>query len=279
MRNIADKTFFDDALLEFGDHVTVYTRDKVDLNEYGEVISTYKKYTIWGSLQPESNSRAEVDKGSHIEQLYNFYCDSVYRIYIDDIILTESGEWLQVYEYTPWDLYGVREVKCKSVNLTETRDLKEFKKYLDTIDINLEGTEESVNTNKNDFPTPEQLFNINQDHSQYALKSQLLDKQDLLSSEQLNTINLDHNNYVTNSQLELKLKELEDKLTHMYVGIYTEYQRSFTTTHYNIQSLENKITELENKLKLLTNSNVEEEEEEPVSESESLRETEEEESE
>lgn len=132
MRRI-NVTFFDEALLEAGEFVNVYSRNKVEVNKYGEIENKYQKYHIWGSLQPESNSRNNRDKGSNIEQLYNFYCGSEYRIYIDDLIETDSGEILQVYEYVPWDSFGVREVKCRAITISESREFKEFKEYYDGV--------------------------------------------------------------------------------------------------------------------------------------------------
>lgn len=129
MKSQIDRTFFDEAILEIGEPVTIWSRKKVGLNEYGEIENTYEKFQIYGSLQPESNSRGDIGKGSSIEQLYNFYCGSEYRLYIDDIIETEDGEYLQIYEYTPYNNYGVRECKCKGLTLTETRNLLEFKKH------------------------------------------------------------------------------------------------------------------------------------------------------
>ena len=129
MKSFVDKTFFDEAILEIGEPVIVWTRKKVELNEYGEIENKYEKYQIYGSLQPESNSRSETGKGSSIEQLWNFYCGSEYRLYIDDIIETENGEYLEIYEYTPYNNFGVRECKCKALTLSETRNLLEFKKH------------------------------------------------------------------------------------------------------------------------------------------------------
>ena len=129
MRKQIDTTFFDEAILEIGEYVNIYSRQKVEVDEYGKINNKYHKYQVWGSLQPESNSRTSRDKGSNIEQLYNFYCGSEFRIYIDDLIETEDGEWLQVYEYTPWDVFGVREIKCRAIKISKSRDFQEFREY------------------------------------------------------------------------------------------------------------------------------------------------------
>lgn len=126
MRYVIDPAYFKEAILEIGQPYIFYTRDKVEVNEYGEIENIYKKIRVWGSLQPESNSRNEVGQAGTVEQNYNFYCESKYRIYIDDIIESDNGDFLQIYEYQNWDAFGVRELKCKSLKLSENRDLKEL---------------------------------------------------------------------------------------------------------------------------------------------------------
>lgn len=130
MRYVIDPNYFRDALLEIGQHYKFYTRNKVTVNDYGEIENTYRKAYVWGSLQPEQNSRDSQGAAGSVEQLYNFYCESKYRIYIDDIIVTENDELLHVYEYKDWDPYGVRELKCRALSISEARNLREFEQFV-----------------------------------------------------------------------------------------------------------------------------------------------------
>lgn len=130
MRNVIDISYFKDALLDIGDYYKIYHRTKVRINEYGEIINNYEKSVVWGSLQDDNNKRDKQGQAGTVEQTKKFYCESKYRIYIDDILIDEAGNWYVVYEYQQWDAYGVREMSLRAIEITEDRNFNEFKEYL-----------------------------------------------------------------------------------------------------------------------------------------------------
>ena len=60
---------------------------------------------------------------------YDFYCKSLYKINIGDIIEYE-GNFLRVNFVKNYDEYGVREARLKMINLAAYRDFADYIKYL-----------------------------------------------------------------------------------------------------------------------------------------------------
>ena len=67
--------------------------------------------------------------GNTKEMRYNFYCKSLYRIDIGDII-EYKNRYLRVESVKDFDEYGVRECSLLMVQLTKYRDLADYIKYL-----------------------------------------------------------------------------------------------------------------------------------------------------
>ena len=129
IERIFEKNFFTDILLEMGKNFSFYSRSKININEYGEYIPSFEKYQIYGVLQSSTDNKEKLEGVTQVQHKYVFYCDSKYRIYIDDII-ENSEEMLLVTGVKEYDSHGVRKIECESIGLSERRDLTEFLQYI-----------------------------------------------------------------------------------------------------------------------------------------------------
>lgn len=128
-RHIVDPTFFDDAIHQFDISLDWYVRTDKTVNELGQLINTYTKSTIVGSLQSKGVKLTQKNSGNVEEMTYNFYCKSLYRIKIGDFI-EYYDKYLMVDSVQDYDEWGVREASLIEVNLMQQNDLLEYIKYL-----------------------------------------------------------------------------------------------------------------------------------------------------
>lgn len=131
MNKFIDVTYFDDVLLEVQEEFIIFHKVNVIINDYGEYINQYEQSKIYGSMQPQAVSKTKINKASAVNSIYNFYCGSQYRVYVDDIIQRSNGECFIVTLYKDYDIAGVRTIECQSISLSAIRDLNEFKAYED----------------------------------------------------------------------------------------------------------------------------------------------------
>lgn len=128
--HLIDPTFFYDAIEEFSFNYNIYVvSDDDSLDEYGKRTATYNKQTIRGSLQTQGTSEIQSKSGNTHTKKYNFYCKSLYRINIGDII-EYKNEYLRVNSVHEYDEYGVREASLETIKLTQYRDFADYIKYL-----------------------------------------------------------------------------------------------------------------------------------------------------
>lgn len=128
--HVIDPTFFYDAIEEFAFNYTIYHKDMGDtLDDYGRAIPHYKKDIIRGSFQTKGNSlNRSIDKGNTQSEQAKFYCKSLYRIHINDIV-ERYGSYYIVNDIQNYDEWGVREATMSVISLQEHRDFQEWLQY------------------------------------------------------------------------------------------------------------------------------------------------------
>lgn len=127
--HLVDPTFFYDAIEEFSFNYTIYVVTGQTLNEDGNTVPQYSQQTIRGSLQSQGTRLVQSLTGNKTEQIYKFYCKSLYRIDIGDILVYKN-RYMRVDELQDYDEYGVRECSLTVVDLAQYRDLAAYIKYL-----------------------------------------------------------------------------------------------------------------------------------------------------
>lgn len=127
--HLIDPTFFFDCVEEFSFDYDLYFIVEQNIDEYGKQINQYQKETIRGSLQTEG-LRVNQSKSGNIQQnSYSFYCKSLYRINIGDII-EYKNLFLQVKSVHEYDEWGVRECELEMIQLSAYKDLAEYINYI-----------------------------------------------------------------------------------------------------------------------------------------------------
>ena len=127
--HVVDPTYFYDCIEEFSFDYNIYVVEKKEIDASGNVKRTYSKNVIRGSLQSQGVELRQSKDGNTKEMRYNFYCKSLYRIDIGDII-EYKNRYLRVESVKDFDEYGVRECSLRMVQLTKYRDLADYIKYL-----------------------------------------------------------------------------------------------------------------------------------------------------
>ena len=127
--HVIDPTYFYDCVEEFSFDYNIYVVEKKEIDASGNVKRTYSKNVIRGSLQSQGVELRQSKDGNTKEMRYNFYCKSLYRIDIGDII-EYKNRYLRVESVKDFDEYGVRECSLLMVQLTQYRDLADYIKYL-----------------------------------------------------------------------------------------------------------------------------------------------------
>ena len=127
--HVIDPTYFYDCIEEFSFDYNIYVVEKKEIDASGNVKRTYSKNVIRGSLQSQGVELRQSKDGNTKEMRYNFYCKSLYRIDIGDII-EYKNRYLRVESVKDFDEYGVRECSLLMVQLTQYRDLADYIQYL-----------------------------------------------------------------------------------------------------------------------------------------------------
>lgn len=127
--HVIDPTYFFDAIEEFSFNYNIYVVVNEGLDKFGKRISNYDKQTIRGSLQLDELKLNQSKQGNTHEASAKFYCKSLYRINIGDIIEYKNN-YYRVEAFQPYDEFGVREASLKMIKLAQYRDLADYLKYL-----------------------------------------------------------------------------------------------------------------------------------------------------
>lgn len=126
--HVIDPTYFYDAIEEFAFNYVLYHKTNETKDENFNIVSTYEETIIRGSLQTQGSNIKRSKKGNTNTKDYNFYCKSLYRIHIDDIIEYKNNYYI-VNEVKDYDEWGVRSASLSIITLTEYRDFAEYLKY------------------------------------------------------------------------------------------------------------------------------------------------------
>lgn len=127
--HLVDPTFFYDAIEEFAFDYDLYVIESTTIDELGNTKYNWTYYDIRGSLQSEGVSQQRRKSGNIDVMTYMFYCKSLYRISIGDVLVYKD-RYLQVTEVNDYDEWGVRSCKLQMIQLSKYKDLAEYIKYL-----------------------------------------------------------------------------------------------------------------------------------------------------
>lgn len=127
--HVIDPTFFYDAIEEFSFNYDIYVIVKKGLNEAGKTAITFDKQIIRGSLQSQGTVLVQSETGNMTMMRYDFYCKSLYRINIGDVIVYKN-RYLLCKEVRDYDEYGVRSASLEQIQLSSYRDLRDYIRYL-----------------------------------------------------------------------------------------------------------------------------------------------------
>lgn len=127
--HLVDPTYFYDVIEEFSFNFTIYTVTNKTIDDYGNVKYTYDNAIIRGSLQSDGTRLVQSQEGNTTVVKYRFYCKSLYRINIGDII-EYKNKYLRVDFVQDYDEYGVRNCELTMIQLTAYRDLRDYIRYL-----------------------------------------------------------------------------------------------------------------------------------------------------
>lgn len=132
--HVIDPTYFYDAIEEFAFNYQIFIRTEKNIDEYGCVSYSYEQNTIRGSLQTQGSRLNQSKSGNKVNVTYKFYCKSLYRIDIGDVIYYKE-KYLMCIDTHEYDEYGVREATLEMVTLTEYKDLAEYINYLNGVEL------------------------------------------------------------------------------------------------------------------------------------------------
>ena len=127
--HVIDPTYFYDAIEEFAFNYNIYYKNEGDtIDDYGRAVSSYKKDTIRGSFQTQGIDQTRNVGGNTQSEKADFYCKSLYRIHINDIIERNNNFYIvnHIHNYDEW---GVREAEVEMISLQEYRDFKDWLEY------------------------------------------------------------------------------------------------------------------------------------------------------
>lgn len=127
--HLIDPTFFYDVIEEFSFDYDIYVVTGKSVDDSGKTVRTYKLQTIRGSLQSKGSSLEKGLQGNSISKTYEFYCKSLYRINIGDVI-EYKGNFYRTESVDDYDEFGVRSCSLTLVKLSTMRDLNDYVAYL-----------------------------------------------------------------------------------------------------------------------------------------------------
>lgn len=128
--HVIDPTFFFDAIEEFSFNYQIFILSKKIIDDDGNEKRVYSNEIIRGSLQSLGRSLDQSHSGNSTEMTYNFYCKSLYRINIGDVILYKNN-YLMVKSVQDFDEFGCRSCSLEMIQLQAYRDLQEYVEYLE----------------------------------------------------------------------------------------------------------------------------------------------------
>ena len=134
MNHVIDPTYFYDCIEEFSFNYSLYVLTGKTLNSDGRTSYTYTMQTVRGSLQSGGKRLVQDTNGNTTTMTYHFYCKSLYRIDIGDI-LSYKNNYYRVNSVQDYDEYGVRECELSIIDLTAYRDLAQYIKFQNGVEL------------------------------------------------------------------------------------------------------------------------------------------------
>lgn len=129
INHLIDPTYFYDCVEEFSFNYPIYVLSNISYDAHGKQVATYEKNIIRGSLQ-DQGIRVTQEKGGNVKtNQFRFYCKSLYRINIGDVICYHNN-YLRVNEVKTYDEYGVRSCTLEMIKLSNYRDLQAYINFL-----------------------------------------------------------------------------------------------------------------------------------------------------
>lgn len=128
--HVIDPSFFYDAIEEFAFDYNAYFEKSHTIDERGNKVVEYDHKVVRGSLQSQGVVINHNKSGNIQEMRYNFYCKSLYRLEIGDIIRYKN-RLLSVDSVQDYDEWGVRKASLIMVELAKYKDLTDYIKYLE----------------------------------------------------------------------------------------------------------------------------------------------------
>lgn len=128
--HVIDPTYFYDAIEEFSFDYDIYINIGKTIDDLGRRVLQYEKQIIRGSLQSDGSEIHRDKSGTTSTHGYRFYCKSLYRININDV-LEYKGNYYIVNKIRDYDEYGVRSATLSMIQLAGYRDLADYIKYLE----------------------------------------------------------------------------------------------------------------------------------------------------
>lgn len=125
-----DPTYFYDAIEQFAFDYKIFVNDGFTVDDYGKRVQKYNMTTIRGSLQSTGTRLIQDKSGNTRVKSYNFYCKSLYRIDIGDIIKYKDN-YVRCVSVHDYDEHGVRSCELHMITLTTHKDFAEYIKYIE----------------------------------------------------------------------------------------------------------------------------------------------------
>ena len=132
--HVIDPTYFYDAIEQFSFNYDIYINVGKNIDDTGRRVLQYEKQIIRGSLQSDGSRINRSKEGNTITHEYRFYCKSLYRININDVINYKENYFI-VNDVKDYDEYGVRSASLSMIQLTNYRDLADYIKYLEGVKL------------------------------------------------------------------------------------------------------------------------------------------------
>lgn len=127
--HVIDPSFFYDCIEEFAFDYKIHCIMDVSIDDAGMELRQYETFPIRGSLQPQRAGISKSFDGNIKSQNFDFYCKSLYRIKVGDVI-AYNGAFLLVNDVQPYDEYGVRQCTLSMQEVAPYNDLSEYLLYL-----------------------------------------------------------------------------------------------------------------------------------------------------
>lgn len=128
--HVIDPTYFYDCIEEFSFNYNIYIVVAKDIDDEGYEIEQYALQTIRGSFQSHGVSLSQSKSGNTRSKDYHFYCKSLYRINIGDVIEYKENFYRVNEIDNDYDEWGVRAAKLKMIQLSEHQNLKAYVEYM-----------------------------------------------------------------------------------------------------------------------------------------------------